>query len=77
MGKILNIVYSKVTHKDGHVTYITKDKYRVVQYADDFVIFAKNKGDIAVIAEILNLYLEDRKLQLAKIDKNNSDNRWF
>jgi len=38
----------------------------MVRYADDFVIFARNKEDIEGIYGILNIYLEDRNLKLAE-----------
>jgi RNA-directed DNA polymerase len=66
MERILSTSYSKVTHKNGDVTYITKGKYRMVRYADDFVIFAQNKEDIEELHDILNPYLKDRGLALAK-----------
>jgi len=66
MEDILNITYNKATRKNGDVIYITKGKYRMVRYADDFVIFAQNKEDIEAVPEILNSYLEDRGLTLAE-----------
>ena len=46
--------------------YETKGDYRVVRYADDFVIFAKSKEDIEAIPSILSPYLEERGLELAE-----------
>jgi RNA-directed DNA polymerase len=66
MEKILKITYRKVTQKNGDVYYKTKGKYRMVRYADDFVILAQNKEDIEGLYEILNPYLEDRGLKLAE-----------
>ena len=66
MEKILNISYSKLIRKNGDVTYVSKGKYRMVRYADDFVIFAQNKEDIDALFEIMNPYLEDRGLTLAE-----------
>jgi len=40
-------------------------KYRVVRYADDFVIFARNKKDIEAIYGILESYLEDRGVEIS------------
>ena len=66
MEDILNITYNKITPKNRNVYYVTKGKYRMVRYADDFVIFAKSKEDIDAIPEILNPYLEERGLTLAE-----------
>ena len=44
---------------------MTNGKYRVVRYADDFVVFARNKKDIEAVYGILEPYLEDRGLKLA------------
>jgi len=66
MEKVLNITYTENISKDEYVIYRTKGKYRMVRYADDFVIFAQNKEDIEEIYEILNPYLEDREIELAK-----------
>ncbi|MDR2829460.1 MAG: hypothetical protein LBB45_00190 [Methanobrevibacter sp.] len=49
MEKILNITYREDTGKYGYVHYETEGKYRMLRYADDFVIFAKNKEDIKAI----------------------------
>ena len=38
----------------------------MIRYADDFVIFAKSKGDIEEIYDILNPYLKERGLELAE-----------
>jgi len=66
MEKVLNITYEKYTDKNGKTTYRSKGKYRVVRYADDFVIFAKSKEDIDAIPEILVPYLNERGLELAE-----------
>jgi RNA-directed DNA polymerase len=66
MENILNITYNKITRKNGNVYYETKGKYRMVRYADDFVIFAKSREDIEALYDILNPYLEDRGLTLAE-----------
>ena len=66
MEETLKISYAKRKHKNGNISYITKGKYRMVRYADDFVIFAQSKEDIEAIYDILNPYLEDRGLELAK-----------
>ena len=65
MEKTLEITYSESSYY-GYVYYSTKGKYRMVRYADDFVIFAQNKEDIESLYEILNPYLEDRGLKLAE-----------
>ena len=49
-----------------YTSYITKGKYRVVRYADDFLIFAKNENDIRAIPDIMQPYLEVRGLTLAE-----------
>ena len=71
MEEYLNITYSKSTKTARGKTYVTFEthgKYRMVRYADDFVIFAQNKKDIMEINEILKPYLEERGLSLA-LDK--------
>jgi RNA-directed DNA polymerase len=65
MEKLLGITYKKVT-RNGYVDYETKVNYRMVRYADDFVIFAKSKKDIGALYDILNPYLEKRGLKLAE-----------
>ena len=66
MEKTLNISYNKITRNNGKIYYATKGTYRMVRYADDFVIFAKSKEDIEALYDILNPYLEDRGLTLAE-----------
>ena len=44
----------------------TRGKYRMVRYADDFLIFAKSKEDIERIPCLLKPYLEVRGLTLAE-----------
>jgi len=66
MEEILKITYNKKTDKNGYVSYVTKGKYRMVRYADDFVIFAKSKEDIEEIYDIIDPYLKERGLQLAR-----------
>jgi len=66
MEKVLKISHKKKIRKNGQVYYMTNGKYRVVRYADDFLIFAQNKEDIEAIYDILNPYLEDRGLELAE-----------
>ena len=65
MEEVLKISYKEV--KDRNNSYFsTKGKYRMVRYADDFVIFAKSKEDIEAIPDILNPYLKERGLELAE-----------
>ena len=66
MEKTLNITYDEYIDKNGKTNYCTRGKYRVVRYADDFVIFAKSKKDIDAIPDILDSYLEERGLELAE-----------
>ena len=65
MEDILNISYQKIQYK-SRVTYITKGDYRMIRYADDFVILAKSKEDIEKVYDILNPYLKERGLELAE-----------
>jgi len=65
MEKTLKISYHERTKKN-YVFYETKGNYRMVRYADDFVIFAKTKDDVEAIYDILNPYLEERGLELAE-----------
>jgi len=65
MEKLLNITYHEKKYKNGDIAYGTKGKYRVVRYADDFLIFAKSKEDIEVLYDILDPYLKKRGLELA------------
>jgi RNA-directed DNA polymerase len=66
MEKILKITYKKITKKNGYVYYSTIGKYRMVRYADDFVIFAQSKENIEALYDILDPYLKERGLQLAE-----------
>ena len=65
MEELLNISYYERI-KNGKVFYETKGNYRVVRYADDFVILAKSKMDIEAIPNILSPYLKERGLELAE-----------
>lgn len=62
----LNISYHEYHSNKGYTTFITRGKYRVVRYADDFLIFARNKEDIELIPNILKGYLDDRGLILSE-----------
>lgn len=69
LEKCLNITYKKqVENRKGSISvyYRTKGKYRVTRYADDFIIFAKNKEDIEMVPELLKPYLKERGLILAE-----------
>ena len=74
LEEYLNITYREqsYTNKNGEkkITYVTTGKYRVVRYADDFVIFAKTREDIEKIPNILEPYLEERGLELAEEKTN-------
>jgi RNA-directed DNA polymerase len=65
LESVLKISHRKVC-KNGLEYYMAIGKYRVVRYADDFVIFARSKKDIEAIYGILEPYLEDRGLKLAE-----------
>ena len=66
MEEILNITYKEKVYKGGYVSYNTNGKYRMVRYADDFVIFAQSKEDIEAVYDILDPYLKERGLTLAE-----------
>ena len=46
--------------------YKTKGNYRVVRYADDFLIFARSKEEIMKVESILKQYFEERGLILSE-----------
>ena len=66
MEKTLKITYHERVKTNGNVIYNTEGKYRMVRYADDFVIFANSKEDIEDIYNILDPYLKERGLKLAE-----------
>ena len=70
MEEALNISYKRIRgiNKKGEETerYRPIGDYRMVRYADDFVIFAKSKEDIMKVYELLKPYLNERGLTLAK-----------
>jgi len=66
MEETLKISYSERKHKNGDISYKTKGNYRVVRYADDFLILAQNEEDIKEIYDILIPYLKERGLKLAE-----------
>ena len=65
LEEYLDITYRKKYYNENDVTFITRGKYRVVRYADDFVIFAQNRDDIEKVYDIIQPYLSDRGLELA------------
>jgi RNA-directed DNA polymerase len=70
MEKALGISYKTVhgtTKRGKPISYTNaKGKYRLVRFADDFVIFAQSKEDIMKVYEILKPYLNERGLVLAE-----------
>jgi RNA-directed DNA polymerase len=69
LEEYLNISYKKRTQKQygkDKEFYKTIGKYRVTRYADDFVIFARNKEDIEKVPKLLENYLLERGLVLAE-----------
>ncbi len=70
MEQILNISYKEILtiSKKGKISsyFRTYGDYRVVRYADDFVIFAKSKKKIMKVYELLEPYLSERGLILAE-----------
>ena len=76
MEEILNISYHRrasIRNGKPYEIFETKGKYRMIRYADDFVIFARNKEDILEVEGILQPYLEERGLTLA-LDKTKITN---
>ena len=73
LEKYLNVTYKKV-YRDRNgvedITYYSQGNYRVVRYADDFVIFAKTKEEIEQVRNLIDPYLSERGLELAE-DKTN------
>lgn len=65
MEEVLGIYYARYENKRG-ITYASRGKYRMVRYADDFLIFAQSKEDILKIRDILQPYLDERGLILAE-----------
>ena len=73
LEEYLNISYKEIQRdRNGveDITYYSQGNYRVVRYADDFVIFAKTKEEIDEVRSILEPYLSERGLVLAE-DKTN------
>ena len=69
LEEYLNITYKEVNYNrngEKHKTYVSKGNYRLVRYADDFVIFAQTKEEIEEVKTILEPYLDERGLELAK-----------
>jgi len=65
MEEVLNISYRKRMRKE-YEYYVSEGDYRVVRYADDFVIFANSKEEIKAVYGILGSYLKERGLELAE-----------
>ena len=61
----LNITYHEYHSNKGYTTFSTHGNYRVVRYADDFLIFSRTKEDIDAIPDILHEYLDERGLILS------------
>lgn len=69
MEQYLGISYKEILRsKEGnpYIVFMTIGNYRMVRYADDFVIFAQNRKDIEEVYDILKPYLEERGLTLAE-----------
>ena len=69
MEEYLRIYYNETPSykKDNpHIFFKTSGYYRMVRYADDFVILAQNKKDIEKLYDILEPYLDKRGLTLAE-----------
>ena len=69
LEEYLNISYKEeyyYQNGEKHTTYRTNGKYRVVRYADDFVIFSKTKEEIGKVRNLLEPYLDERGLELAE-----------
>ena len=57
LEECLDITYKEKHGKDGCPTYVTHGKYRVVRYADDFLIFATNGEDLKAIPQNRSIIL--------------------
>ena len=69
LEECLNISYKEKNYNQNgekRITYQTNGNYRVVRYADDFVIFSKTKEEIEDVRNILKPYLNERGLELAE-----------
>ena len=69
MEETLGITYKKKTReRNGKIfeTFETRGVYRVVSYADDFLVFAQSKNEIMKAFELLKPYLDERGLILAE-----------
>ena len=70
--------YLNISYREAHrningedvVSYLSKGNYRVVRYADDFVIFAKSEDEIKQVRGLLEPYLAERGLELAEEKTN-------
>lgn len=74
LEEYLNITYKEQSYikvnGEQSITYVTRGKYRVIRYADDFVILARTKEDIENVPNILEPYLEERGIELAEEKTN-------
>ena len=69
LEECLNISYKEENYNQNgetQSTYRTYGNYRVVRYADDFVIFSQTKDEIEKVRNILEPYLNERGLELAE-----------
>ena len=69
LEECLNISYKEENYNQNgekRITYRTYGNYRVVKYADDFVIFSKTKEEIEEVRNLLEPYLDERGLELAE-----------
>ena len=69
LEECLNISYKEENYNQNgetQSTYRTYGNYRVVRYADDFVIFSQTKDEIEKVKNILEPYLNERGLELAE-----------
>ena len=66
MEDCLGISYKHKRVRENYYTYVTQGNYRMVRYADDFVIFAKTREEIEEVYALLKPYLDERGLILAE-----------
>ena len=67
LEEYLNITYKEYHYPEkGIDDYRAQGNFRMVRYADDFVIFAKTREEIKQVRRILEPYLSERGLELAE-----------
>ena len=66
MEDILGIKYKPVKGNGGIVSYANETKYKLVFYADDFVVMCNTQKDAEDVYGLLKPYLEKRGLELSK-----------